>query len=261
MNVKKKLKYDYSSWEMTPTTDISKPQLIKKIHEDGYEFRADFIAKSFRQMAYVVDYFAQSQQDVDDLMTLAVFAVDRAINTLVRRYQEENQLLDETQIHYILHYTLLRVIQREIKQKEERFSKLVSWEDVAEKEHRSKEPSIDDYLDWEEQFVDDNELFNRKELILYAHKLIKATKKKLKSVHYFEDILKDYFMVEPKEFKEIMDMVELLSAPKQPTMIELAEKYNVCDSEIRRRIVKVLHVLRRESMKSFSKETKNIIDW
>ena len=89
---------------------------------------------------------------------------------------------------------MLRVIQREIKQKEERFSKLVSWEDVVEKEHRSKEPSIDDYLDWEEQFVDDNELFNRKELILYAHKLIKAVKKKLKSVHYFEDILKDYFI-------------------------------------------------------------------
>ena len=194
----------------------------------------------------MVDYYAKSQQDVDDLMTLAVFAVDRAINTLVRRYQEENQLLDETQIHYILHYTLLRVIQREIKQKEERFSKLVSWEDVAEKEHRSKEPSIDDYLDWEEQFVDDNELFNRKELILYAHRLIRTLNNRHDKKGYYKEILKDYFLIEEKTNKEIMDMVEILSAPEQPTLVELAKKYDVSKDEIRRRIIRVIYALRRE---------------
>lgn len=247
----KKLKYDYSQWLMTPGTNETRVQLIKKMRKSGSgDLRTEFIAQSFDQMVYVVDYHARTQEDVDDLMSIAVLGVNRALNVLIKYYKQHNKI-DEKRILNYVYYCVLSSVDKEIEDIDTRNEKNVSLDELLVELEKPEFEINGDPRIIASLCYDDDEYYARKEDLYYVQKLIKKVKEKHKSKKYIDDIFSKYFKIEEKSFRDILSMVDILSSDEPPTLNELAKQCGVTSAEVGRRVRKVLAILRKEVFKGY----------
>lgn len=242
--------YDFSNWKPKKVIDMTLFEMIGKIALGDNEIRKDFIEKNLEVVIYAVQHFAcvneLKQDDIDDLMTIGIFGVDKAINSIVKGYKNSKNVTNATIRRYV-HLMVVRAVDRYFEMenksiKTESYDQLVEFlenDDFDSNEYTANKLGklipLNDY--------DDVEYYEQMKQLSYLRILIQ---KSLKGVG--KDELKMFFSVYPIDLKGEFDVVQDVVADKMG-LREIGQKYGWTERQTINRMSKILRKLRTTAVR------------
>ena len=218
--------------------------MIQEIAGGNHETRKDFIECNLAVVTYAVDHMASvkdlKQDDIDHLMTIGIFGVDKAINAIVKAYNNGKNISNATIRRYV-HLIVLRTIDRyfEIENKivptesYERLQKSLENDSFDANEMYMSKTNIDAMQD-----MGDIEYYDQLKRLSYLRTLIK---KSLDGVRKEE--LEMFFSVYPIDINDELNVVQDV-VDGNLGIREIGNKFGWTERQTINRMSKILRKLR-----------------
>lgn len=246
--------FDFKNWTPKSVSKMTTLEMIQKIASGNNEIRKNFIEKNLEIVTYAVDHIAcvndMKQTDIDDLMTIGIFGVDKAINSMVIALNK-NRAITEGSIRKYVFLIVLKNIEHYYQQ-EAKHANTESYEKlVSQLEKMTDEDGIVNLAlkKQSEKYIgqlndsDDIQYYEQLKQLMYLRVLLK---KSLTNVSKNE--LKMFFSVYPielqSEFEIVQDVVNT-----DLGLREIGKKYGWTQRQTINRMSKILRKLRMTAIR------------